>query len=240
MTLQIEPIKTNIYRQGSLSRFIADSIPSYRVKEKMVLAITSKIVSLAERRLVPMGSITKEKLVQQEADVFFGEIGYGCYLTIKQGLLIPSAGIDESNSETGAYILYPPDPFASAQKLWQELREIWNLNDLGIILTDSHTTPLRRGVTGIALSFWGFQPLRKLVDSKDLFGRELKMTNMNLADGLATSAVMMMGEGSECTPLALITGADLEFGDGHHAANLSIPLREDLYGPLLQSHLNQR
>jgi len=52
--------------------------------------------------------------------------------------------IDESNSETDQYILYPENPFVSAENLWQGLRKHWGVEKFGVILTDSHTTPLRR------------------------------------------------------------------------------------------------
>jgi len=235
--LSVQPVKTAIFRGGNLVSFIETAIPRQRIQEEMVLAVTSKIVSIAEKRWVPKDRISKAELVEKEADLFLGEIGYGCFLTVKEGLLIPSAGIDESNSETGDYILYPEDPYASARQLWTQLREKWGLQKFGVILTDSHTTPLRRGVTGVALSYWGFEPLRKLVGSKDLFGRELQMTNMNLVDGLASAAVLMMGEGCESTPLALIHGLDLEFHNTGGAKALSIPLEEDLYAPLLKNPL---
>lgn len=236
--LGVQPIQTSIFRGGDLSDFIIRSVPKSLVQEEMVLAITSKIVSIAENRLVSRDKISKEDLVKQEADVFLGEIGYGCFLTIKNGLLIPSAGIDESNSENGDYILYPEDPFQSAEKLWLKLREHWNISKLGIVLTDSHTTPLRRGVTGIALSYWGFEPLRKLIGSKDLFGRELQMTNMNLVDGIAASAVLTMGEGSESAPIAIVQGLDIEFCEVSSLDRLSIPLSEDLYEPILKPSIS--
>lgn len=231
--LSVQAIATPIFRGGVLANFIAETVPKSLVKEEMILAVTSKIVSIAEKRLVPHSKMSKIDLVKQEADLFLGEIGYGCFLTIKEGLLIPSAGIDESNSETGDYILYPKDPFASAYELWSQLRKSWGLAHLGIVLTDSHTSPLRRGVTGVALSFWGFQPLRKLVGTKDLFGRELQMTNMNLVDGIASAAVLMMGEGNECTPLAIVQGLELDFCSESTLKSIAIPLAEDLYAPIL-------
>ena len=236
-SLSVTPVKTPIYHGENLTDFITDNLPQELVQDGIILAVTSKIVSLSEHRLIPQSQISKENLVKQEADVFLGEIGYGCFLTVKDGLLIPSAGIDESNSETGSYILYPKDPFESAHRLWKDLKQKFKLTHFGLILTDSHTTPLRRGVTGIALSHWGFHPIRKMVGTKDLFGRELKMTNMNLVDGIATAAVMMMGEGSESTPLAVVSGVDVEFSDLSHAEDLSIPLNDDLYGPVLRTYL---
>lgn len=235
--MSVQAISTPIFRnKTNLSSFIVEAVPTSLVKEEMVLAVTSKIVSIAENRLVPHSQISKIDLVKKEADVFLGEIGYGCFLTIKGGLLIPSTGIDESNSETGDYILYPENPFASAYKLWEELRESWGLARMGIVFTDSRTSPLRRGVTGVALSYWGFQPLRKLIGSKDLFGRELQMTNMNLVDGIASAAVLMMGEGNERTPLAVVQGLELEFCTESTLESIAIPLAEDLYAPLF-NHL---
>ena len=234
MNLSVQPVKTRVFNVGEdLAAFILEAVP--QVEEGSVICITSKIVSLAERRLVPREAIEKQALVRQEADRFYGEIGHGCFLTIKHGLLIPSAGIDESNSAGGDYILYPEDPFASAKSLWLELRERWSVDALGVILTDSRTTPLRRGVTGVCLSYWGFLGLKNLMGTPDLFGRELRMTQMNLADGLAASAVMLMGEGSESTPLTLTSGAQLVFTAQSDRDQLEIPLEEDLYYPILKA-----
>ncbi|MFZ4404893.1 MAG: coenzyme F420-0:L-glutamate ligase, partial [Pseudobdellovibrionaceae bacterium] len=153
--LSVRPIKTRIFREGeNLFDFIVTQIDPRYIRESMILAITSKIVSLAENQLLDKKSIDKHKLIDDEADHNLGEVGYGCFLTIKEGLFIPSAGIDESNSESDRYILYPKDPFASAQKICAQLKTHWGLKKLGVIITDSHTTPLRRGVTGISLSHW--------------------------------------------------------------------------------------
>ena len=106
--LTVQPVRTRVFRTGEdLADFIVEQVPSQCVRERMVLAVTSKIVSLSENRLVPQNEIGKAELVKRDADVFLGEIGYGCFLTIKEGLMIPSAGIDESNSENGHYILFP-------------------------------------------------------------------------------------------------------------------------------------
>ena len=239
--LIVHPIQTRIFHQGEgLFEFILASTPKDLVREKMVLAITSKIVSLAENRLVPHTSIDKKALVQKEADTYLGEIGHGCFLTIKSGLLIPSAGIDESNSEKGDYILYPVDPFGTAENLWTELRKSWKLKDLGLIITDSHTTPLRRGVTGICLSYAGFRAVRNLVGTSDLFGKALRVTQMNYADGISSAAVMMMGEGAECRPLAIIENTEIEFCEQIKPEEILIPLEEDLYFPILESFLAKK
>jgi F420-0:gamma-glutamyl ligase len=236
--LHSKSIRTDIFQLGeNLADFIIRSVPRSSLSEGCILAVTSKIVSLAEEAIVPKSDISKLDLVERESDrVICINEHYGTALSIKQGLLIPSAGIDESNAKNGEYyILYPKDPFASAQRLHAKLTQHYGLKNLGIILTDSHTQPLRRGVTGISLAHWGFKATRNLVGTEDLFGQKLKMTYVNVVDSLAVAAVFMMGEASERCPLAVLETDGIEFTESACAEEIAIPLYEDLYGPLLKT-----
>jgi len=235
-------LETRVFKKGeSLKDFVIEHLRHHEIipAEKSILCVTSKIVSLAENRLVPQGTIQKIDLVKQESDLFLGEIGYGCSLTIKDGLMIPSAGIDESNSETGEYILFPKDSFASAHRLCTDLKIHFRLRDFGVIFTDSHTTPLRQGVTGVGLSYAGFRAVKNKVGDQDLFGRSLKMTQMNLLDGLSAMAVMLMGESNESRPLAWIEGSEVEFCETANPKEIQIPWKNDLYYPLIEGLLNR-
>ena len=162
--LAIQAIPTRIFKPGEkLIPFLIESFPHSLVKEGSIIAITSKLLSLEEKNFAPKESFAtleaeraqKKALVEKEADVFLGETKFSVQLTLKHGLLLPSAGIDESNSESGDFILYPKDPYASAERIGLELRRHYQIKNLGIILTDSHTSPLRVGVTGIGLSHFG-------------------------------------------------------------------------------------
>ena len=229
----VKALETELFSPGDdLAKFVVRNVPRAEVGERMVLAVTSKIVSLAEGRLVPRASIEKGALVRREADVFLGEAGYGCMLTVKEGLFIPSAGIDESNSAGGDFILYPERPFGSAKRLWEALRKEWGVEELGLMLTDSRTFPLRWGVTGCCLSYWGFRAVKSMIGTEDLFGRQLQMTKINRADALAAAAVLVMGEGRERRPLALLRGMDCEFTSDTDPAELRIEPKDDLYWPL--------
>lgn len=237
-SLHIQPLKTRLFQpQEKLLEFILEHVPQELVAEEMILAVTSKIVSAAENRFLEKSVLTKEQVIEQEAEVNLGAVGYGCFLTVKHGLFIPSAGIDESNSPGGRYILYPENPFASLQRLWEELRQCWGLKNLGLVMTDSHTTPLRKGVTGISLAHWGFQGVRSLVGTPDLFGRPLQMTSVNIADGLAAAATLMMGEANERRPLAVLKGGEVTFTEKTIPEEVKIPLREDLYYPFFRGSL---
>jgi F420-0:gamma-glutamyl ligase len=237
-SLTVHPITTRIFRHGDdLVNFVSEQVDPNLIREAMILAVTSKIVSLAELRVVEKSMITKERLVDQEADTNLGEVGYGCYLTIKHGFFIPSAGIDESNSEQDQYILYPKDPFLSAKTIWEGLRKRWNLNKLGVLMTDSRTTPLRRGVTGMSLAHWGFVGLKNLIGTPDLFGRRMQMTTVNIADALASAATLMMGEANECRPLAVLHCDGITFTEKVDTDELKMRIQQDLYYPFFKSHL---
>ena len=233
-SLEIQPIQTEKFNKpGELLGFIEKAVTG-KIKNNDVLTISTKVVSIDENRYFPQSKMTKEELVKQESDHYLGEISYNIFLTIKDGLLIPSAGIDASNSGDENYLLYPKNPFDSAKKIWTHLINKFSLTNLGIILVDSHTTPLRRGTSGIALSYWGFQPVRDYRGKPDLEGKPLQYTYLNLVDGIASAANLCMGEGNECIPLVLVSGAEVEFTNEVNPSDIQIPLEEDLYYPILK------
>lgn len=211
------------------------------LKERAVLVVTSKIVAIGEERIVKIGDIEKDALVKREADYFLPpeENPYHLYLTIKRNLLVPTAGVDESNGN-GYYILWPKDPQKSANLIRQYLKKKFSLKRVGVIITDSKTTPQRWGVTGIAIAHSGFAALNDYRGKPDLFGRKFTATQVNVMDGLATAAVLAMGEGNEQTPLAIIE--DIPFVRFQQRnptlkelRNLKIAIKDDLYAPLLRS-----
>jgi F420-0:gamma-glutamyl ligase len=237
-SLNITPIQTGLFHlNDNLNAFLKENLKPNPIKDGDVLAITSKIVSLAEGQVVNKNSIDKISLIKREADYDLGDLGYGSRLTIKHGMMIPSAGIDESNSENAQYILFPKNPFLSARNIYQHIAEEFNLNKFGIIITDSRTMPLRLGVTGIALSYYGFEGVRNLVGKKDLFAQPLKMTQVNIVDSLAVAAVLMMGEADESSPLAVIRNAQVQFTGSVNKEELLVTPVNDMYYPLYKSHL---
>lgn len=240
--MKVEAIRTDrVDKAQDLNAFVDRFLP--QLEENSIVVITSKIVSLCEDRMIPKNRVNKYDLIAQEAEKIIPNEeskDASIVLTYAQGLLIPSAGIDESNGKD-AFILYPKNPFDSAYKLWKFLRNKHNLENLGVIISDSHTTPLRKGVTGIALAWWGFNPLKSYVGSPDLFGHPLRVTHVNVADALAISAVFAMGEGAECTPIALIQNAPhVAFNPNpHDRSEIAIDPQEDLYRPFLRPLLEK-
>jgi len=186
----------------------------------------------------PIDSIeNKDELIKKEADIFIPRKecpGEYVILTIKNNTLIPSAGIDESNAN-GYYILWPENPEGEAKKICKYLKKKFSLKNLAVIITDSHTIPMRYGVMGISIGFYGLNPLKDYRGKKDVFGRVIKMSQGNIVDALATMGVLSMGEGNEQKPIAIIRGADfVEFTEEEKHKELLIPTKEDIYYPLLK------
>lgn len=238
--MQINTIKTHTICHGELIQHILDQYIK-KLEDNTILAITSKMLSVLEGRFVKKNAIDKRSLVYQEADGVLKSLEQSSehFLTIKNGLLIPSAGIDESNAND-MYILYPKNVFESATAIWHYLKKKHQLNQLGIIVTDSYTTLMRRGVLGITLAWCGFKPLYSYIGKLDLYNQPLKVTQINIVDALSVSAVFLMGEGNEQTPMALIKEAPhITYVNNsptrEEINSITIEMEEDLYAPLLKN-----
>lgn len=238
--MNVKAIKTEKITPGSTGLFELLNKYVAELSEGSILAITSKIISICEGRVVPVEKSDKDELVKKEADLYLSkeENKYGIYLTVKNNLLVPSAGIDESNG-AGYYILWPEDPQKTANQIREYLTKRFNLKKIGVIITDSKTTPLRWGTSGVTIAHSGFQALKNYIGTKDLFGRELKVTKASFIDGLAAAAVFEMGEGSEQTPMALISDVpSVEFTmqnpTKEELKELEINIEDDLYGSILK------
>jgi len=226
-------------KNKSLYKILDKYVPA--LKEGSVLVVTSKIIAICEGRLVKIGKIEKDTLIKKEADYFLpSEINpYHFSLAIKNNILAASAGIDESNGN-GYHILWPKNPQKTANGIRRYLVKRFSLTQVGVIITDSKTTPQRWGVTGIAIAHSGFKALNDYRGKPDIFGRKFKATQVSVMDGLAVTAVLVMGEGREQTPLAIVE--DIPFvrfqqrdPTKKELQELKISLAEDLYAPLLTS-----
>lgn len=239
----IKPIKTRVLTppQDDLLACLAESIKS--VKERSIIVVTSKVVSIWEGRCIPSENVKdKDELIRKEADHYLErDIAPEALVmhTIKNNIFIPSAGIDESNAKNH-YILWPKDSGESAKRIWKWVRNKYNVHEVGVVISDSHTIPARRGAMGISLGYYGFNPLRDYRGTPDLFGRELKMSQTDVADGLAAAAVLVMGEGKEGTPIAVIEDIpSIEFVEGEKkfrkGEEFELKSKYDLYWPLFSA-----
>lgn len=200
-----------------------------KISDGSIIVIASKVVAIAEGRIIDLRKIKPSsrakslrfrrygaykfdsaftELVLREADKFFpGEM----FLTIKNGIFAPAAGIDTSNAPPGHAILWPKNPYASAEAFLRKLRATFHLRRAGVIIADSFIAPLRTGTASIALGYAGFEGVQDLRRRRDLYGNKLRSTQKNLADSLASAASIYFGEASERTPFVLIKNAPVKF-----------------------------
>jgi putative folate metabolism gamma-glutamate ligase len=235
--MKIETIKTQkvkIYED--LNKIITQNISN--LEERSIVVFTSKIISLSQGRVAKKGA-NKVELIKNEADYYLeGDRPYGKILTIKDSIIIPDAGIDESNSDK-QIVLWPQKPQETANEIRSFLKKAFELKEVGVIITDSKTTPLRWGTTGVAVAFSGFRALNDYIGKKDIFDREMEMTKANVLDGLAAAAVLTMGEGNEQTPIAVITDLPfVQFSDSDPSKqeidSINIAITEDIYSPIIR------
>ncbi len=232
--MNVRPVKTRIFKEGEdLLAFITEHIP--KLKNGSVLVITSKVIALAEERTA--SAKDKEEIIRAES-TWALKTKY-VWLTMKDGMMLANAGVDESNAD-GKLILLPKNSFATAKRLRSSLLQNYKIRKLGVAIIDSRIMPLRAGVVGIALGYAGFRGLRDYRGKKDVFGRTLKFTQTDVADSLATAATLTMGEGSERQPLAVITGAPVEFVERVNKKELLIPFDEDMYRPLFRTPMRRK
>lgn len=234
--MQAKTIQTPLIRPGTELLPVLLQALSEPLRERDILCITSKIVAIAQGRLVRLdelpGADTRQQfsgLVRREADWLVNEEG-PVYLTLKEGIWIPNAGIDLSNAPPGYAILWPQQPWQWAASFRAELCAHYGLQELGVLVTDSQVVPLRRGVIGVALAYAGFEGIQSEIGRPDLYARPLTMTSKAVADALATTAVLLMGEADERTPFVLIRDAPVQYTNRTvHPRDAQIDPRQDLF-----------
>jgi coenzyme F420-0:L-glutamate ligase/coenzyme F420-1:gamma-L-glutamate ligase len=144
----------------------------------------------------------------------------------RHGFVCASAGVDASNApEEGTLVLLPVDPDASARALRDRLRDLARV-DVGVIVSDSFGRAWRQGTADVALGVAGLAPLRDLRGTLDAAGRELRTTQIAVADEIAGAAELVLGK-ARGVPAALVRGVEVE-GDGR-AAELLMPRERDLF-----------
>lgn len=237
MKIEIIQIKTRAFTppKDNVIDTLVDTMAT--VKDGDIVCITSKVLAIHQGRCVPIYSTSKEALILRESDYSVrGPKFRSKYirLTITQNILIPSAGIDESNGN-GYYILWPHRINKLLNELIQKIRNKYGVYKIGIIITDSHSTPLRRGVIGISMGSFGIEPLKDYRGKHDIFGKKLITTQQNVVDTLASVAIMAMGEGAEMIPMVIIRGWEgLSFSNTITTQKVVVKKSEDIYSPLLK------
>lgn len=211
-----------------------------------ILVVSSKIISKSENRFVDLRTVEPspaaielaqktnkepelvEVILQESKSVSRAAPGV-LVVEHRLGFVSANAGIDHSNIEDSDHrvLLLPLDPDASAAKLRQRIMDEIGVT-VGIIVSDTHGRPFRRGNVGVAIGIAGLPAIVDLRGGVDLFGRVLVASVQGYADLIASTAHLLCGEANEGRPLVVIRGLDVPSGEGL-GADMNRDPASDLY-----------
>ncbi len=172
-----------------------------------VVAITHKIVSKAEGRIVELaddGPDSHRHLVEQEAQSILRRRDRLVIAQTQHGFVCANAGVDRSNAGPGRAILLPIDPDRSANRVRIRLTERFDV-ELAVIITDTFGRAWRRGLTDVAIGVAGMAAIDDLRGEVDDFGKTLEVTEIATADEIAAAAELVIGKASR-NPVAVVRG----------------------------------
>jgi coenzyme F420-0:L-glutamate ligase / coenzyme F420-1:gamma-L-glutamate ligase len=218
------------------------------LKDGDILAVAQKIVSKSEGRFVDLNEVRPsaearalamqsakdprvvELILRESAEVVRVRPGV-IIVAHRLGFVMANAGIDASNVEHGPgeeiALLLPKNPDASAGILRDRIRVVQGV-DLGIIINDSFGRAWRLGTIGTAIGVAGLPGLLDLRGRPDRIGRRLQVTDVGIADELASAASVLMGQAAEGRPIIHVRGFPYERREGS-AAEIIRPREQDLF-----------
>ncbi|MFQ6086773.1 MAG: coenzyme F420-0:L-glutamate ligase, partial [Candidatus Bathyarchaeia archaeon] len=153
--MQLFGIPTKLIRQGdNLVDAILEALNNQglEIEDRDLLAIASKAVAAAQKRLVKLGSIKPSRramrlaekyelepsfveVVLQEAEKVYESVTK-TLLTLKNNMLVANAGVDRKNAPEGYATLWPMNPFESAEKIRREILAKTGKH-VGVLIVDS-------------------------------------------------------------------------------------------------------
>ena len=195
-----------------------------------VVAVTQKVVSKAEGRLVDLSTVTPSALArnfadQAEKDPRLVEVVLRetkrivrmdkmvLIVETHRGFICANAGVDNSNVPGQEVVsLLPEDPDASAAQLRAAFREAAGV-DTAVLITDSFGRPWREGITEVAIGVAGMLPVQSYRGVPDSFGMMMRTTEVAVADHLAAAAGLVT-EKLARVPVVILRGASYPRGRG--------------------------
>ena len=212
-----------------LADLVAGAVPD--LLDGDVLVVTSKIVSKAEGRLVPVDPddpAAAKALVEAEAVRILRRRGDLVITETRHGFVCANSGVDLSNVERGQAALLPVDADRSARKLRDGLRARRRVS-VGVVITDTVGRTWRRGLTDVAIGCAGVAAVVDLRGTEDALGRELHATEVAVADELAAAAELVMGK-ARAIPVAVVRGVEPAWlREGSVGGEIVRPPAEDLF-----------
>jgi coenzyme F420-0:L-glutamate ligase/coenzyme F420-1:gamma-L-glutamate ligase len=194
------------------------------------VVVTQKIVSKAEGRLIALDQddrAGRREVVESQSVRVIRRRGDLVISETRQGFVCANAGVDLSNVEAGHATLLPVDPDRSARRIRDALRARTNV-DVAVIISDTFGRAWRRGLTDVAIGVAGIAGVVDLRGQLDAHGRALQVTEIALADEVASAAELVKGKAAGI-PAAIVRGLDPGWRRDGSGRELVRPPAEDLF-----------
>lgn len=148
----------------------------------------------------------------------------------KWGLVCINSGVDKSNVPgKDSYALLPENSDESARKIRAQIMKLTG-KKIAVIICDTYSRPFRKGQTELAIGLAGVNPFKDYRGERDLYDYVLKVKNVALADEIASAAELVMGQGDEGIPAAIVKNVKrAELNGTFSAESLNISKEEDLF-----------
>jgi len=221
------------------------------LEDRDVLVIAHKIVSKSEGRLLSLRAVRPSnrakqlalrlkrnpKLVESillEAKEVLAIRHRVLVVRTRIGHVCLNSGLDKSNvAGKDSYSLLPSDPDNSARRLMRQIRKLTG-KKVGVIICDTWSRPFRKGQVEFAVGVAGIDPVKDYRGRKDLFGYRLRFKYVGIADEIASAAELVMGQGSEATPVAIVRGLEDVEWKNSSSKKLVMNERSDLFSGALR------
>ncbi len=234
MTVEIIPLEgiPEVRSSDDIASLLAEPLAAAGVRDGDVLAVTQKVVSKAEGRVVSEEAGDRAAWVERESTRIVARRGDLVIAETRHGFVCANAGVDASNIEAGFLTLLPEDPDRSAERIRSGVAERLGVS-VGVVVTDTFGRTWRRGVVNVAIGCAGLPSSVDLRGTKDHAGRVLEATIVALADEVAAASGLVMAKAARI-PAAIVRGVVAD-APPSPASELVRPPEEDLFreSPLL-------
>ncbi len=217
------------------------------IEDEDILVVAQKVVSKAEGRVFRLRNVKPSEKAKKLAKTTFKNPNFielvlqasrkivkassdTLIVETENGLICINAGIDKSNVEgEDSYALLPRDADESAKRIRQKIMELTE-KKVAVIISDTYSRPFRKGQVEFAIGIAGINPFRDYRGKKDLYNYVLKVKNIGIVDEIAAAAELVMGQGSEGIPVAIIKNlVRAELTEDCSINDLFISKQEDLF-----------
>lgn len=147
----------------------------------------------------------------------------------KAGIICANGGADESNAGLGYVLGIPPDPDALAEEIKDYIFKKCSKN-VAIIISDTVGRALRMGAVNIAIGTSGLPAIKSEIGKNDLFGYEMRVSEIAIADEIAAAAELLQGQTDEGNPFIIVRGYEINFEGPNDARSLNRPENQRLFG----------